>query len=239
MKGITDYLPQAVSGYLLEKEIKFLGETIANPERPFIAILGGAKVDTKIGVIKNLMKKCDALLIGGGMAYTFYKAKGWEIGASLFDEPSFETAKELLAEAEKSDVRFLLPPDCLVAEEFDETADTQFVDADKMPAGWIGVDIGPKTVELFKSEIANAKTIVWNGPLGVFEKEPFAHGTKAVADAVANATAITVIGGGETATAVQQYGLTDKMTHVSTGGGASLEYLEGKTLPGIAALDDA
>ncbi len=239
MKGIADHLPQAVSGYLLEKEIKYLGETIANPERPFIAILGGAKVDTKIGVIENLMKQCDALLIGGGMAFTFYKAKGWEIGDSLFDEPSFETAKELLAAAKRSDVRFLLPVDCLAAEEFDETADTQFVDSDEMPAGWIGVDIGPKTVELFKEEIANAKTIVWNGPVGVFEKEPFSHGTKALAEAIAKSPATTIIGGGETAMAVKDFGLTQEMTHVSTGGGASLEYLEGKTLPGIAALDDA
>lgn len=239
MVGITQSMPVAAAGYLLEKEIKFLGDAVSNPERPFLAILGGAKVGSKIGVIRNLMKVVDTLCIGGGMAYTFYKAKGWEIGNSLFDEESFELAKELLAEAEKSKVKFLLPVDCLVADKFDENANTQIVDADKIPAGWEGVDIGPKSIEAIKSEIAMARTIVWNGPVGVFEKKPFAGGTRAIAEAMAAASATTIIGGGETAAAVAEYGLEDKMTHVSTGGGASLEYLEGITLPGVAALTEA
>ncbi|MCX7016158.1 MAG: phosphoglycerate kinase, partial [Candidatus Sumerlaeota bacterium] len=180
MVGVTKFLPKAVAGYLLEKEIKFLGEAVMNPRRPFLAILGGAKVGTKIGVITNLMKKVDTLAIGGGMAYTFYKAKGWEIGDSLFDAETFETAKSILAEAEKSKVRLILPVDCVVVEKFDESSPTRIVDADKMPAGWQGVDVGPKTVEMLKAEIAKAKTIVWNGPVGVFEKEPWAKGTKAV-----------------------------------------------------------
>jgi len=236
---MTRYLPKAAAGYLLEKEIKFLGEAVANPKRPFLAILGGAKVGTKIGVIRNLMKKVDTLAIGGGMAYTFYKAKGWEIGNSLFDKETFETAKQLLAEAEKSKVRLLLPVDSLVAEKFDEKAATRLVDADKMPAGWEGVDIGPKSIAAIQAEVSKAATIVWNGPVGVFEKIPFAKGTRAVAQALADSSATTVIGGGETAAAVAQYGLADKMTHVSTGGGASLEYLEGIQLPGIAALSEA
>lgn len=238
MVGITKSMPVAAAGYLLEKEIKFLGDAVSNPERPFLAILGGAKVGSKIGVIRNLMKVVDTLAIGGGMAYTFYKAKGWEIGNSLFDAESFDLAKELLAEAEKSNVKLLLPVDCLVADKFDENANTQIVDADKMPAGWEGVDIGPKSVEAIQSEIARAKTIVWNGPVGVFEKKPFAKGTRAIAEALAASSATTIIGGGETAAAVAEYQLDDKMTHVSTGGGASLEYLEGIVLPGVAALTD-
>ncbi len=236
--GITKHMPSAAAGYLLEKEIKFLGEAVSNPERPFLAILGGAKVGSKIGVIRNLMKIVDTLAIGGGMAYTFYKAKGWEIGNSLFDEESFELAKELLAEAEKSKVKFLLPVDCLVADKFDEAANTQIVDADKIPAGWEGVDIGPKSLAAIQAEVAKAKTIVWNGPVGVFEKKPFAKGTRGIAEALANSQATTIIGGGETAAAVAEYNLDGKMTHVSTGGGASLEYLEGITLPGVAAITE-
>jgi phosphoglycerate kinase len=239
MVGITHHLPQAAAGYLLGKEIQFLGSAVADPKRPFLAILGGAKVGSKIDVIRNLMEKVDTLAIGGGMAYTFYKAKGWEIGDSLFDEETFETAKELLVQAEKSNVNFLLPVDCLVADKFDENANTRIVDSDKMPAGWQGLDIGPKSAEALKAEIAKAATVVWNGPVGVFEKKPFAKGTIAVAEALAASPGVSVIGGGETAAAVAQFGLANKMTHVSTGGGASLEYLEGKTLPGIAALSEA
>jgi len=239
MVGITKHMPVAAAGYLLEKEIKFLGDAVSNPERPFLAILGGAKVGSKIGVIRNLMKIVDTLAIGGGMAYTFYKARGWEIGDSLFDEESFDLAKELLAEAEKSNVKFLLPIDCLVADKFDENANTQIVESQNIPQGWQGVDIGPKSVEAIQAEIARAKTIVWNGPVGVFEKKPFAGGTRAIAEAMAASSATTIIGGGETAAAVTEYGLEDKMTHVSTGGGASLEYLEGITLPGVAALTEA
>lgn len=237
-EGITKYLSPKVSGFLIEKEIKYLGEALDKPQRPFVAILGGAKVSTKIGVIDNLLKKVDVLLIGGGMIFTFYKAQGFEIGASLLEPETVQQAKELLIKFKTSKAKVILPVDCQIADKFEEGANTQIVDVDKIPAGWIGVDIGPKSIELFKAEIQKAKTIVWNGPAGVFEIAKFAEGTKKVAQFLAESKAITVIGGGDSASAVEKFNVKDKMTHVSTGGGASLEFLEGITLPGIAALDD-
>lgn len=239
MVGVTQLLPQAAAGYLLEKEIKFLGETLEDPKRPFLAILGGAKVGSKIGVIRNLLSKVDTLAIGGGMAYTFFKAKGWEIGDSLFDEESFETAEQLLSQGESSKANFLLPTDCVIADDFDVEADTRCVSADAIPAGWQGLDMGPRSIDALISEIERAATIVWNGPVGVFEMEPFAVGTRRIAEAIAASPAISIIGGGETAAAVAEFGLADRFTHVSTGGGASLEYLEGKILPGVDALSEA
>lgn len=238
-EGIAKFLRPSVSGFLIEKELKYLGEALDNPKRPLLAILGGAKVSTKIGVIESLLKKVDVLLIGGGMTYTFMKAQGHEIGSSLLEEETIPKAKELLEKFKTSVAKVVLPVDCVVANQFDKDAEIQVVDADKIPAGWQGVDIGPKTIELFKSEIENAKTIVWNGPVGVFEIERFSKGTRAIADCLATVDATTIIGGGDSAAAVQQFGLKNKMTHVSTGGGASLEFLEGLVLPGIAALDEA
>jgi len=235
-EGITHFLSPKVAGFLIKKELDYLGGALESPKRPFIAILGGAKVDTKVGVIENLMKRVDKLLIGGGMIYTFYKAMRYEIGASLFDEKGFAKAKELLAEKDK---KLVLPVDCLVADKFDAAAATRVVAANAIPAGWQGVDIGPETVKIYCSEIARAGTVIWNGPVGVFEIEPFAAGTKKIAQALAQSDAVSIIGGGETAAAVKQFGLDDDMSHVSTGGGASLEFLEGIVLPGIAALDDA
>jgi len=235
-QGITKYLSPCAAGFLIKKELDYLGNAIESPKRPFIAILGGSKVDTKVGVIDSLLKKVDKLLIGGGMTYTFYKAKGYEIGRSLFDEPGFEKAKILLAE--KSD-RLVLPTDCLTADKLEAGADTKTVKADAIPADYMGVDLGPESIELFKREIQNAKTIVWNGPVGVFEIDEFAKGTKAVAQALADSDATTIIGGGDSAAAIAKFGLEDKMSHISTGGGASLEFLEGRELPGIAALDEA
>jgi len=231
--GVTEYLP-ACAGFLLEKEIAFLGGAVENPKRPFVAILGGAKVSDKITVIENLLTKADALLIGGGMANTFFAAKGYEMGDSLVEESAIETAADLLA---KAGSKLLIPVDVTVADAFDAQANTMIVDADAVTPGWRVLDIGPKSVELFADQIASAATVVWNGPMGVFEMAPFAKGTFAVAQALADSSATSIIGGGDSAAAVQQSGLADKITHISTGGGASLEYLEGKVLPGIAALD--
>ncbi|MCX7624900.1 MAG: phosphoglycerate kinase, partial [Candidatus Sumerlaeaceae bacterium] len=240
-EGITHYLPVKVAGFLVEKELKYLGEALDNPQRPFVAILGGSKVSTKIDVISNLLKKVDALLLGGGMTYTFVKAQGGTIGSSLFEPETLEVAKKTLEEASASGKKLLLPVDnlcCQSTEKPDPAAPKQVFPSNAIPDGWMGVDIGPKSVELYLSELAGAKTVVWNGPVGVFEIDEFAGGTKAIADALANSSAVTVIGGGDSAAAVKKFGLTDKMTHVSTGGGASLEFLEGKKLPGIEALDD-
>ena len=238
--GIVQYgfAPIAVSGFLIEKELKFLGGAVENPVRPFVAILGGAKVSDKIEVIKSLLDKCDTLIIGGGMAYTFRKALGFEVGKSLLEEDKIELAKELMAKAKEKGKKLLLPIDNVIADAFAPDANSKVVEGD-IPADWEGLDIGPKTIKLYSDEIAKAKTVVWNGPMGVFEFEKFAVGTKAIAQALAdNKDAITIIGGGDSAAAVTQLGFADKVTHISTGGGASLEYLEGKVLPGIACLND-
>lgn len=235
--GIADYLP-AVSGFLIEKEVKFLGSAVEDPKRPFVAIMGGAKVGDKIPVIRNLISRVDTLIIGGGMAYTFYKAMGLKIGTSILDADNTELAGELMKQAEEAGVKMLLPVDVVCAAAFENDAETVTVDRDKMPADMMGMDIGPKSAELFAEEIGKAATVVWNGPMGVFEMPNFAEGTKKVAEALAASDAITVIGGGDSAAAVEQFGLADKMTHISTGGGASLEFLEGKTLPGIAVIQD-
>ena len=238
--GIVQYgfAPVAVSGFLIEKELKFLGGAVENPVRPFVAILGGAKVSDKIEVIKSLLDKCDTLIIGGGMAYTFRKALGFEVGKSLLEEDKIELAKELMAKAKEKGKKLLLPIDNVIADAFAPDANSKVVEGD-IPADWEGLDIGPKTIKLYSDEIAKAKTVVWNGPMGVFEFEKFAVGTKAIAQALAdNKDAITIIGGGDSAAAVTQLGFADKVTHISTGGGASLEYLEGKVLPGIACLND-
>ncbi|MBR4020749.1 MAG: phosphoglycerate kinase [Firmicutes bacterium] len=235
--GVADYLP-AVSGFLIEKEVKFLGGAVDEPERPFVAIMGGAKVGDKIPVIENLLKKVDALIIGGGMAYTFYKAMGFEIGKSILDADNIDFAKELLEKAEVAGVKMLLPVDVVCADAFSNDANTVIVDRDQMPEDYEGLDIGPKTVELYRETLLAAKTVVWNGPMGVFEMPNFAVGTKAIAEVLAEADAVTIIGGGDSAAAVEQFGLADKMTHISTGGGASLEFLEGKVLPGIAVIEE-
>ncbi|MCQ2545136.1 MAG: phosphoglycerate kinase [Clostridia bacterium] len=235
--GLARYLP-AVSGFLIEKEVKFLGDAVETPERPFVAIMGGAKVGDKIPVIENLMKKVDTIIIGGGMMYTFFKAKGYEIGTSILDADSVELSKELLAKAEAAGVKIMLPVDTVCTDDFEANNRIEAFDADKMPADMMGMDIGPKTIELYKAEIAAARTVVWNGPMGVFENPKFEAGTKAVAQALADSAAVTVIGGGDSAAAVEQFGLKDKMTHVSTGGGASMEFLEGKVLPGIDCIEE-
>lgn len=234
--GIADYLP-AAAGFLLEKELKFLGQALENPQRPFVAILGGAKVSDKIGVIQNLLGKVDKLIIGGGMAYTFLKARGLEIGKSLLEADKMELAKSLEQEAKAKGVELLLPVDIIVADDFSVDANRKAVSVQEIPSDWEGMDIGPKTIELFRQALAGAKTVVWNGPVGVFEMEPFSVGTKAIAQALADLSdATTIIGGGDSAAAVEQLGYADKITHISTGGGASLEFLEGKELPGVAAL---
>ena len=237
--GIVQYgfAPVAVSGFLIEKELKFLGEALDNPARPFVAILGGAKVSDKIGVIDNLIGKCDALIIGGGMAYTFRRAMGYKVGNSLLEEDKIELAKGLMEKAEKAGVKLMLPTDNIIADAFSNDANTKVVSGD-IPDGWMGLDIGPDTVKAYTEAVMNAKTVVWNGPMGVFEMEKFAGGTKAVAAALAASDAVTIIGGGDSAAAVAQLGYADKMTHISTGGGASLEFLEGKVLPGIACLNE-
>lgn len=235
--GLAKYMP-AVSGFLIEKEIKFLGDALDSPERPFVAIMGGAKVGDKIPVIENLMKKVDSLIIGGGMSYTFFKAMGYEIGTSILDEESIELAGELMKKAETAGVKLLLPVDTVCAKEFSNDSEKAVFDRESIPADMMGMDIGPKTVELYRECIAGAKTIVWNGPAGVFEMPSFENGTKAIAQALAESDAVTVIGGGDSAAAVEQFGFADKMTHISTGGGASLEFLEGKELPGVACLED-
>ncbi|CCX42139.1 phosphoglycerate kinase [Clostridium sp. CAG:1024] len=235
--GVAAYLP-AVAGFLIGKELGVMGEALDNPKRPFVAILGGAKVADKIGVIKNLLGKCDSLIIGGGMAYTFLKAQGYGIGTSLLDAESIDLAKDIMAEAKAKNVNFLLPIDTVVATEFDANAEHKVVPSTEIPDGWMGMDIGPKTTELFKKTIVEAATVVWNGPMGVFEFPAFAEGTKKVAEACAECAGTTIIGGGDSASAVKKLGFADKMTHISTGGGASLEFLEGKTLPGVAVLND-
>ena len=235
--GVADYLP-AVAGYLIGKELNFLGNAVENPVRPFVAILGGAKVKDKIGVITNLLEKVDTLIIGGGMAYTFSKAMGGEIGDSLLDEERVELAKDMMKAAEAKGVKFLLPVDTVIANDFDNPTEIKTVDAGAIPAGWQGLDIGPKTIKLFSDAVKSAKTVVWNGPMGVFEKPEFAKGTLAIATAMAESGATTIIGGGDSAAAVTQMGLAPKMSHISTGGGASLEFLEGKVLPGVACLKD-
>ncbi len=235
--GVADYLP-AVSGFLIKKEIDFLGNAVSNPKRPFLAILGGAKVKDKIGVINALMDKVDALIIGGGMAYTFLKAKGGSIGDSLLDEERIDYAKEMMQKAEEKGVKLLLPSENVIADAFDNNANIKYEDGMHIPDGWQGLDIGPKAIEEFGKVIKEAKTIVWNGPMGAFEMPNFAKGTEAVAKMVAEADAVTIIGGGDSAAAVEQLGYADKMSHISTGGGASLEFLEGLELPGIACLQD-
>ncbi len=235
--GVADYLP-AVCGYLIKKEIDIMGKALSNPERPFVAILGGAKVSDKIGVIENLLDKVDYLLIGGGMAYTFLKAKGYEIGTSICEDEKVELATKLMEKAQQKGVELLLPVENVVAKEFNADAEASVVASDNIPADTMGMDIGPKTIELFSEVISKAKTVIWNGPMGVFEFAKFAEGTKSIARALAATDAITIIGGGDSAAAVTQLGFADKMTHISTGGGASLEYLEGIVLPGIAALND-
>lgn len=235
--GVADYIP-AVGGYLINKEIEFIGGALEAPKRPLVAILGGAKVADKIGVITNLIDKVDTLIIGGGMAYTFMKSLGYNIGDSLLDEENVETAKEMMAKAEAKGVKFLIPVDNRVGKEYDENTEHMLVNSDNIPDGWMGLDIGPKTEKLFADALVGAGTVIWNGPMGVSEWENFASGTIAVATAVANSGAISVIGGGDSVAAVTKLGFADKMSHISTGGGASLEFLEGKELPGIAALND-
>ena len=235
--GVADYLP-AVCGYLIQKEISVMGKALEDPARPFVAILGGAKVSDKIGVIENLIEKVDTLIIGGGMAYTFFRAKGYTVGTSLCEEDKIELAKSLIEKAEAKGVKFLLPIDNRLGREYDENTETKTVDSDAIPADWMGLDIGPKTEELFANAVKGAGTVIWNGPMGVSEWKNFASGTESVAAAVAESGAISIIGGGDSAAAVQKLGYADKMTHISTGGGASLEFLEGKVLPGIAALNE-
>lgn len=236
-EGVTHYLP-AVAGYLIKKELEILGKALNNPDRPFIAILGGAKVSDKIGVIKNLIEKVDTLIIGGGMAYTFFKAMGHEVGLSLLEIDKVDLANELMQKAKEKGVKFLLPIDTVIAQEFKPDADHKVVPFNKIPADWEGMDIGPESRKLFGEEIKKAKLIVWNGPMGVFEMPAFAKGTEAIADYMSQSKGITIIGGGDSAAAVEQMGYADKMTHISTGGGASLEFLEGIELPGVAALND-
>ena len=236
--GVTEFLP-SVAGYLLEKEIVFLNNALENPKRPFVAILGGKKVSDKISVIDRLLDKVDSLIIGGGMAYTFFKAKGYEVGTSICEDDKIELAKNMLKKAEEKQVNLILPIDIHVAKEFNENSDDMYVDSDKIPVDYMGLDAGPKSVELYKEVLKNAKTVVWNGPLGVFEMDKFATATNQIAEELANLNnCITIIGGGDSSAAVEKAGLSDKMTHISTGGGASLELLEGKELPGLVALDD-
>ncbi|AAP29027.1 MULTISPECIES: phosphoglycerate kinase [Bacillus] len=236
--GIADYLP-AVSGLLMEKELEVLGKALSNPERPFTAIIGGAKVKDKIGLIRHLLDKVDNLIIGGGLAYTFVKALGHEIGLSLCEDDKIELAKEFMQLAKEKGVNFYMPVDVVITEEFSETATTKIVGIDSIPSNWEGVDIGPKTREIYADVIKNSKLVVWNGPMGVFEMTPFAEGTKAVGQALADAEGTySVIGGGDSAAAVEKFGMADKMSHISTGGGASLEFMEGKELPGVVCLND-
>ncbi|WP_456405674.1 phosphoglycerate kinase [Caldithrix abyssi] len=241
-EGVTRYFKQAAAGYLIEKELKYLGQAIENPTRPFVAILGGAKISGKIDVIRNLFNKVDTLIIGGGMAYTFYKAQGYEIGKSLLEEDRIEMAGQILKEAKEKNINLLLPVDAVVADKFDNDAVRKVVKVTEIPADYMGMDIGPESIKLFAEEVSRAKTIVWNGPLGVFEMPNFETGTRKIAEAIAQATkngAVSVIGGGDSAAAIAKFGMEDQFTHISTGGGASLEFLEGKELPGIAALTDA
>jgi len=235
--GVADYLP-AVCGYLIEKEISIMGKALEDPQRPFVAILGGAKVSDKIGVINNLLEKVDTIIIGGAMAYTFAKAIGGNIGISRCEDDKLDYAKEMIEKAKAKGVNFLLPVDSLAADKFDENATPVVVDTNNIPENLMGLDIGPKAIEMYADAVKNAGTVVWNGPMGVFEWDAFANGTRSVAKAIAESNAISIIGGGDSAAAVEQLGFADKMTHISTGGGASLEFLEGLTLPGIACLQD-
>jgi phosphoglycerate kinase len=240
-EGVTKHIPVSAAGYLMQKELDYLGKAVGNPERPYVAILGGAKISGKIDVLVSLMDKVDALLIGGGMSYTFYKAQGLEIGKSLLEEDKLDLAKEIMRTAAEKNVKLLLPVDCVIADRFDKDAATMVVASDGIKPDWLALDIGPKTVELFKQELQNAKTVVWNGPMGVFEMDRFAIGTNEIAKLLVDITkqgAITIIGGGDSAAAIARMGYEKDVSHVSTGGGASLEFLEGRVLPGVAALND-
>lgn len=236
-EGIAHHIP-AVAGYLMEKELRVLGNALQDPDRPFTAIIGGAKVKDKIGVIDNLIDKVDNLIIGGGLAYTFVKAQGYEIGKSLLEEDKIETAKEYMKKAEEKGVNFVMPVDVIVGDDFSNDANTQTVDINSIPADWEAMDIGPKSIEKYSDIVKNSKLIIWNGPMGVFELETFANGTKGVAEALGQTEGYTVIGGGDSAAAVEKFGYSDQMDHMSTGGGASLEFMEGKDLPGVVALND-
>lgn len=241
-EGVTKFIKVCAAGYLMQKELEYLGTAVSNPKRPYVAILGGAKISGKIDVINNLLDKVDTLIIGGGMAFTFFKAQGKEIGKSLLEEEKIELAKEVLQKVKNSGVKFLLPVDVVVASEFNNDSPAEVVSVDSIPSDKMGLDIGPETIKLFKEEILKAKTVVWNGPMGVFEFDNFAKGTFAIAEALAEVTSkgvVTVVGGGDSAAAIAKAGLKDKVSHVSTGGGASLEFLEGKILPGVAALNDS
>lgn len=240
--GVTEYLSPSVAGLLIEKELKYLQATVDDPQRPLAAIVGGSKVSSKIGVIETLLDKVDKIFIGGGMIFTFYKARGMSVGNSLVEEDKLELARSLEAKAKEKGVEFLLPTDVVLADKFAADANTQTVSVDDIPDGWMGLDIGPDSVETFQAALADCKSVIWNGPMGVFEMDAFAKGTEAIAHTLAGLTGtgcITIIGGGDSVAAVEKVGLADQMSHISTGGGASLELLEGKTLPGIAALDDA
>ncbi|MEG4529018.1 phosphoglycerate kinase [Microcoleus sp. D2_18a_D3] len=241
-EGVTKYLSPSVAGFLMEKELQYLGSAIDNPQRPLAAIIGGSKVSSKIGVIEKLLEKCDKLLLGGGMVFTFYKARGLNVGKSLVEEDKLELAKSLEAKAKERGVTFLLPTDVVVADKFDAAANTQTVSVESIPDGWMGLDIGPDSVKTFQDALADCKTVIWNGPMGVFEMEKFAVGTEGIAHSLAGLTktgTTTIIGGGDSVAAVEQLNLGEQMSHISTGGGASLELLEGKELPGVAALDEA
>ncbi|MBQ7597789.1 MAG: phosphoglycerate kinase [Clostridia bacterium] len=235
--GVADYLP-AVCGFLIQKELQYIGGALENPKRPLVAILGGAKVSDKIGVITNLMEKVDTLIVGGGMAYTFFAALGHSVGTSLLEADKIELAKEMMEKAEAKGVKFLIPIDNVVGREYKADTEYMIVDSDDIPDGWMGLDIGPKSTELFANAVKDAGTVIWNGPMGVSEWEHFANGTIGVATAIAESNAISIIGGGDSAAAIQKLGFADKMSHIYTGGGASLEFLEGKELPGVAALND-
>ena len=235
--GVADYLP-AVCGFLIQKELEYIGGALESPQRPLVAILGGAKVSDKIGVITNLMEKVDTLIVGGGMAYTFFAALGHTVGTSLLEADKIELASEMMKKAEAKGVKFLIPIDNIVGKEYKEDTEYMIVDSDDIPDGWMGLDIGPKSTALFAEAVKDAGTVIWNGPMGVSEWEHFANGTIGVATAIAESNAISIIGGGDSAAAIQKLGFADKMSHISTGGGASLEFLEGKELPGVAALND-
>jgi len=240
-EGVTKFFKQNVAGYLMQKELEYLSKAVGDPARPYVAILGGAKISGKIDVIQNLMTKVDALLIGGGMMFTFYKAQGLEIGNSLLEEDKLDLAKQILSEVQSKKIRFILPTDCVVADKFENNATSKVAQVNAIPPGWQGMDIGPASIKAFGDEIAKAKTVVWNGPMGVFEMPRFAQGTNAIAKVLAEATsrgATTIVGGGDSAAALANAGLQKSVSHVSTGGGASLEFLEGKILPGVAALTD-
>ncbi len=238
MAVVTTHFEDKVAGFLLEKEIKYLGQAVSNPEKPFVAIIGGAKISGKIDVVTNLMDKCDAIIIGGGMVYTFYKAMGIPVGNSLVEEERIDMARDILDQVKSKGVRFLLPVDHVIADAFSAEANTKTVAERDIPDGWMALDIGPESTKLFAEEVSKAKTVVWNGPMGCFEMAPFANGTMGVTKAIADSGCISIIGGGDSVSAVNKSGLADKMTHISTGGGASLEFLEGKELPGISALSD-